>query len=96
MTVPVTVDSNHNSLRLIVDVPAGQQSDVHRALNYLQGERIAVGDVMVQALLVAAEQAYFWTPAWQEKERAADADVEAGRYETFDSMEALLDFVDGQ
>lgn len=33
------------------------------------------------------EQAYFWTPKWQEKERAAEEDVRAGRVNTYHSIE---------
>jgi hypothetical protein len=36
------------------------------------------------------EQAWFWTPEWQAKEREADEDIAAGRVEHFDSDEAFL------
>ncbi len=96
MNIPITVDKEINSLRLTVDIPLEQQNQVYQALDYLQTEQIAIGEIIVQALLTAVEQAYFWTPAWQAKERAADADLAAGRFETFDSMEAMLDFLDAQ
>jgi hypothetical protein len=41
--------------------------------------------------LIDATQAWFWTPSWQQGERTADADLAAGRGETFDSGEAFLD-----
>ena len=83
-------------IRLTVDVPIEQQNGVYQAMDYLQAEEIAVGDFIVQSLLTAAEQAYFWTPEWQEKEREADADLADGRFETFDSVDAMLDFLDAQ
>lgn len=33
----------------------------------------------------ADDQAWFWTPEWQAKEREADADLAAGRVKTFKS-----------
>ena len=36
-------------------------------------------------------QEWFWTAEWQAAEREAEADLAAGRYETFDSMAAFLD-----
>lgn len=41
--------------------------------------------------VIDATQAWFWTRAWQAGEREADADLAAGRHETFDSGEELLD-----
>lgn len=39
---------------------------------------------------VPAAQSWFWTEAWQEREREADADIAAGRVATFDDAETLL------
>jgi antitoxin PrlF len=41
--------------------------------------------------VIDATQAWFWTPRWQQGEREADADLAAGRTQTFDSGEAFLD-----
>lgn len=35
-------------------------------------------------------QWWFWTPEWQTGEREADADLAAGRFETFDTMDEFL------
>ncbi len=35
-------------------------------------------------------QAWYWTKEWQEAERKADEDLEAGRYKTFATMEEFL------
>lgn len=40
------------------------------------------------------EQAWFWTPEWQAKEREADADIAAGRGSFYDSAEAFLGALD--
>lgn len=36
------------------------------------------------------EQAWFWTPEWQAKEAAADADIAAGRVLRFESTEEMF------
>lgn len=40
---------------------------------------------------IPADQAWFWTPEWQDGEREATDDIAAGRVERFDSDEDLLD-----
>lgn len=47
-------------------------------------------------LLTAARQSYFWTPEWQAKKQAADQAIAEGRVRTFDTMHAMLDFLDAQ
>ena len=37
------------------------------------------------------DQAWFWTPEWQAIERQADADLAAGRYEDFDTIDAFIE-----
>lgn len=37
------------------------------------------------------DQAWYWTDAWQAKEREADEDLRAGRYVTTDDIDTLLD-----
>ena len=36
------------------------------------------------------EQAYFWTPEWQEQERIAEEEIRRGDVLTFESIEELL------
>lgn len=36
------------------------------------------------------DQAWFWSPEWQAAEREIDEDLAAGRFETFDTVEAFL------
>lgn len=40
------------------------------------------------------DQAWFWTPEWQAKEREADADIAAGRGTFYDSTDAFLAALD--
>jgi hypothetical protein len=35
-------------------------------------------------------QDWFWTPEWQYAEREVEADLVAGRFETFDTMEDFI------
>ena len=44
---------------------------------------------------VPSDQAWFWTERWQEMEREADADIEAGRVASFDSVGDLLADLEG-
>lgn len=45
---------------------------------------------LIAKVAVDRSQAYFWSKRWQEGERQAEADVQAGRYRDFDTMEDLL------
>jgi len=85
--------------QLVVAIPLDQTETVREALAQL--ERYASVDasaqnVILNALRTVTEQAYFWTPAWQEKERAADLAIAEGRMETFDQIDEMLDFLDQQ
>lgn len=44
----------------------------------------------MKTIKVPRDQAWFWTPEWQEKEREADRDMKEGRYEDFENAEDLL------
>lgn len=46
------------------------------------------------ALPVAANQRWFWTERWQEREREVDAHVAAGRLTVHDDGDALLNHLD--
>jgi len=47
--------------------------------------------VLIPKRLVDKSQAYFWSRKWQEGEREADEDIEAGRVRTFDSVGELIE-----
>jgi AbrB family looped-hinge helix DNA binding protein len=46
--------------------------------------------VPIKTIKVPRDQAWFWTPEWQKKEKAADQDLDLGRYADFDSLKELL------
>jgi antitoxin MazE len=46
--------------------------------------------VPVKTITIPRDQAWFWTPEWQEKEREADDDLGSGRYEDFDRLEEVF------
>lgn len=57
----------------------------------LEAELTADGILLRPQKVIDATQTWFWTPEWQAGEREADADLAAGRGETFQSGEALID-----
>jgi hypothetical protein len=85
--------------QLVVSVPPDQADSIREALARLASRWPSgafVQDVILDAVRAAAEQTYFWTPAWQEKERAADLAVAEGRIRTFDTVNEMIDFLDEQ
>ena len=46
--------------------------------------------IPVKTIKVPRDQAWFWTPDWQKKEKQADRELSAGRYRDFDKLEDLL------
>ena len=57
----------------------------------LEAEITEEGILLRPQKVIDATQAWFWTPEWQAGEREADADLSAGRVESFGSGEELLD-----
>lgn len=84
--------------RLGVELSPELQASIQEALDALQeqGNGSSVQQIVADALQAAAEQRYFRTAEWQAAERAADEAVGEGRVRTFDSMEAMLAFLDTQ
>lgn len=83
---------------LVVDVPPDQAGMVQDALDKLAEDSVglSVQTILLDALRTASEQAYFWTPEWQARERAADQAIAEGRVRTFDTMDDMLDFLNAQ
>jgi len=50
--------------------------------------------ILVPHVAVPAEQAWFWSREWQDREREADEDRAAGRYTEFTDDEELLGHLD--
>lgn len=42
-------------------------------------------------MAIPVSQSWFWTKEWQQREQEADDDVAAGRVQSFDDAQALLD-----
>jgi len=84
--------------RLVIEVPPEQQAAIEDALETLSWAEndVSVQTIILEALRAAVEQAYFWTPVWQARERAADRAIAEGRVRTFDTMDEMLDFLDAQ
>ncbi len=86
MTTIVTVRSNGQ-----ITLPAS----VRRQAKIDEGDSLAVridsdGIHLIPQVMVDRHQAYFWTERWQAGEREAEADLEAGRYQDFESIEDML------
>ena len=76
----------------IVTIPEAirEELDLHEGdhlVATVEGGRL----VLIPASVTPDDQAWFWTPEWQAGEREADADLAAGRFETFDSGEKFLE-----
>jgi len=89
--MPTTKVTRHGQITL----PAS----VRKQLGIEEGDlvEIEVEDekaVLMPKKLVDKSQAYFWTKRWQEGEREADEDIEAGRVKTFDSVDELIKDLD--
>lgn len=85
--------------QLVVAVPPDQEGSVREALAKLASSTApgtSAQEVILDALRMAAEQTYFWTPEWQEKERAAALAIAEGRVQTFDRVDDMIDFLDQQ
>ena len=84
--------------RLVVELSREQQSAIQQALDILQaaGDGAVIQRILSEALLSAADQLYFWTPEWQDRERAVDAAIAQGRARSFDTMEEMIEFLDAQ
>jgi hypothetical protein len=57
---------------------------------------IETQDRLLKAPITTAEQTYFWTSEWQAGEKEVDEAIQDSRYETFNSMDEMLEFVDKQ
>jgi AbrB family looped-hinge helix DNA binding protein len=56
----------------------------------LDAELTPDGILLRPQKLIDATQSWFWSPEWQAGEREAEADLSAGRIETFDSSDGLI------
>ena len=56
----------------------------------LEAELTSEGILLRPQKIIDATQAWYWTPDWQAGEREVEADLAAGRIETFGSGEELV------
>lgn len=61
-----------------------QKMHEHKGLSHTEMETAA------DLGLINRDQFWYWTPDTQAKVRCAEADLKAGRYETFESVDDLL------
>ena len=52
--------------------------------------------IPIKTIKVPRDEAWFWTPEWQAKEKEADKDISTGRYRDFDTLENLLKDLHGE
>ena len=74
-----------------ITIPA----EVRRELGIQEGDYMEVtlkeGVIVISpAQVVDKSQAYFWSKRWQQEEREADEDIEAGRVRVFDDADSLI------
>jgi AbrB family looped-hinge helix DNA binding protein len=91
MKMPTTKVTRHGQITL----PAS----VRERLGIEEGDLVEIDvederAVLIPKKLIDKNQAYFWTRKWQEGERAADEDIEAGHAKTFDSVAELIKDLD--
>lgn len=70
-------------------------SAIRKAAHLKEGDCVDVllhpaGILLLQRERIDPDQAWFWTPEWQEGEREADEDIAAGRVIHFESGEEFL------
>lgn len=65
-------------------------SEVRAALHVSENDEVAFVDTGRGIVVAPAGQAWYWASEWQEGERAAEADLAAGRTRVFGSDEEFL------
>lgn len=58
----------------------------------IEGNRV----ILIPEIEVPREQAWFWTPEWQRKEREADQDLTQSRHRDFHSVDEALAWLKGK
>ncbi|OGN92391.1 MAG: hypothetical protein A2Y88_09055 [Chloroflexi bacterium RBG_13_48_10] len=74
-------------------------SEVRTALGAEEGDDLLFytdeqGRIIIsRSLLIPPEQAWFWSERWQNLERKTQADIDAGRVKSFDTLTNALDYL---
>jgi hypothetical protein len=69
------------------------KAELHKLVDELPDTAIEGAGVLLRGIIkgpIDPDQAWFWTPEWQAKEREADADIAAGRGVHFGSDEEFI------
>ncbi len=69
------------------------RADLHHLVDRLPEQAVDGAAILLQEVTegrIDAEQAWFWTREWQEREREADKDLASGRVTRFESDEDFL------
>jgi AbrB family looped-hinge helix DNA binding protein len=75
-------------------------SEIRNALGVEEGDDLwfyadEQGRVIVsRAQVITPEQAWFWSGRWQRMEHEAQADIDAGRVKSFDTVDETLAYLD--
>ncbi|MCI2429402.1 AbrB/MazE/SpoVT family DNA-binding domain-containing protein [Candidatus Acetothermia bacterium] len=64
--------------------------EIIEQLGIKPGDYVEVTHRDHQVIIVPAEDAWFWSREWQEKEREADEEIKAGRVKRFKNVEELI------
>ncbi len=85
--------------RGVITLPAELRRRLHLDQEGARVEVVERADGVIElhpAVVVPADQAWFWTERWQQMEREADEDIAAGRVDTADTLEELIDILNNQ
>jgi AbrB family looped-hinge helix DNA binding protein len=96
MTMTMNDDTKFYKTRLRAKGQVTLPAEVRELLSLDEGDDLLIrvnesGKIEIQlAVIVPSDQAYFWSKRWQELERAAQADIEAGRVKRFSSVNEAI------
>ena len=73
--------------------------NIMKKLSLKKGDKVEFdikGDLIVvkPVLIIDKAQSWFWTKKWQDEEKEADKDIEAGRVKNFDNVNDLMKDLD--
>ena len=73
------------------------KAELHKLVDELPEAAVDGAGVLLRGIIkgpIDPDQAWFWTPEWQAKEQAADADKAAGKVDRYRSDEEFLAALD--
>ena len=79
-----------------VTIPEEVREELHLEAGHPVEILIHEGGILIRPIDIDPEQAWFWTPEWQAKEREADRDYAEGRFTRYYSTEDFLASLDDE